>query len=226
MSQIDGVHLPAVDGRPTKALERLLAAGVLLVVVLAACDWPSARRDAAGTGFNVLESQILTQNVVGLREDWRGHANSGIFSPVVANGVVFAGSNDATLLYAFDAAGTKGCSGIPNTCAPLWTSALVSGARMVPNVGYLLATLSTRLGWVLLLLVPAALLTVSALGRIWWPKKQVVRVQSSWLHRLTLALLLTGALLAVAYGVTRAMALSTDTEPVQANQFTTAAVFP
>ena len=105
------------------------------------------------------------------------------------------------------------------------TLTVIVANRVVPNVGYLLATLSTRLGWVLLLVVPTALLTVSALRRIWWPKEQVAWVQSSWLHRVTLALLLTNALLAVAYGG-RAMALSTDTEPVQANQFTIAPVFP
>jgi outer membrane protein assembly factor BamB len=41
---------------------------------------------------------------------------------VVANGVVYAGSNDGKL-YAFDAAGTTNCSGSPKTCQPLWTAA-------------------------------------------------------------------------------------------------------
>jgi outer membrane protein assembly factor BamB len=43
-------------------------------------------------------------------------------SPVVAGGVVYAGS-DGGKLFAFDAAGTTGCSGMPKTCAPLWTGA-------------------------------------------------------------------------------------------------------
>ena len=45
--------------------------------------------------------------------------------PAVANGVVYVGSFDRNDwgLYAFDAAGVKGCSGIPKTCSPLWTAA-------------------------------------------------------------------------------------------------------
>jgi outer membrane protein assembly factor BamB len=43
-------------------------------------------------------------------------------SPVVANGVVYVGSDDDKL-YAFSAAGTTNCSGTPKTCTPLWTGA-------------------------------------------------------------------------------------------------------
>ena len=39
-------------------------------------------------------------------------------APAVADGVVFVGGDH---LYAFDAAGEKGCSGTPKTCTPLWT---------------------------------------------------------------------------------------------------------
>ena len=42
-------------------------------------------------------------------------------SPGVANGVVYVGSNDNSL-YAFDAAGGIGCSGLPKTCTRLWTA--------------------------------------------------------------------------------------------------------
>ena len=41
-------------------------------------------------------------------------------SPAVANGIVYVGSIYGEL-YAFDAAGVNGCSGIPKTCLPLWT---------------------------------------------------------------------------------------------------------
>jgi hypothetical protein len=43
-------------------------------------------------------------------------------SPAIANGVLYIGSGRT--LYAFDAAGSAGCSGTPKTCAPLWTGAM------------------------------------------------------------------------------------------------------
>lgn len=42
-------------------------------------------------------------------------------SPAVVAGVVYVGTLDG-LLYAFDAGGVVGCSGVPKTCAPLWTA--------------------------------------------------------------------------------------------------------
>jgi outer membrane protein assembly factor BamB len=42
-------------------------------------------------------------------------------SPAVANGVVYVGSDDHKL-YAFDAAGSTGCSGTPKSCSPLATA--------------------------------------------------------------------------------------------------------
>jgi outer membrane protein assembly factor BamB len=54
-------------------------------------------------------------------------------SPTVANGVVYVGSADDNL-YAFDAAGTKGCSGTPKTCAPLWTATTGGEVESSPAV--------------------------------------------------------------------------------------------
>ena len=48
-------------------------------------------------------------------------------SPAVANGVVYVGSNDGTL-YAFDASGTKNCSGSQKICSPLWTASAGIGS--------------------------------------------------------------------------------------------------
>jgi outer membrane protein assembly factor BamB len=46
----------------------------------------------------------------------------------VANGIAYAGFNasdaDLAMVAAFDANGVNGCSGVPNTCAPLWTAPL------------------------------------------------------------------------------------------------------
>jgi hypothetical protein len=49
-------------------------------------------------------------------------------SPAIANGVIYAAvANDPSLnpvkIAAFAADGTTGCSGSPNICTPLWTSA-------------------------------------------------------------------------------------------------------
>ena len=54
---------------------------------------------------------------------WTAATGAGVMWTVVANGVVYAGSNDGKL-YAFDAAGTTNCSGSPKTCQPLWTATL------------------------------------------------------------------------------------------------------
>jgi outer membrane protein assembly factor BamB len=54
---------------------------------------------------------------------WAGPTGGRIFSssPAVANGKVYVGAWDDKL-YAFDATGSTGCSGVPKTCSPLWTA--------------------------------------------------------------------------------------------------------
>jgi outer membrane protein assembly factor BamB len=60
---------------------------------------------------------------------WKAATGSPISgSPVVANGVVYVGATDSKL-YAFDATGSTGCSGIPTTCAPLWTAAVIGNGN-------------------------------------------------------------------------------------------------
>ena len=48
----------------------------------------------------------------------------------MADGVVYVGSFDRKL-YAYDAGGTMSCSGIPKTCAPIWTA--TTGARVLSS---------------------------------------------------------------------------------------------
>jgi hypothetical protein len=52
-----------------------------------------------------------------------GVGNEG--SPAIANGVIYIANG--TLLDAFDATGSTGCSGTPKVCAPLWTAAITGG---------------------------------------------------------------------------------------------------
>ncbi len=52
---------------------------------------------------------------------WMGTTGGIIYSsPAIANGVVYVGSSDG-YLYAFDAAGIQGCSGMPKVCNPIST---------------------------------------------------------------------------------------------------------
>lgn len=66
----------------------------------------------------------------GSGRDVRSWQRRGIVgsSPTVVNGVVYVGSTDGKL-YAFSAAGSTGCPGVPKTCAPLWTAAVISASN-------------------------------------------------------------------------------------------------
>lgn len=61
---------------------------VVMVVVLAACDWTQSRFDGAHTSFNPSEPALTTSSVRQLTEAWSANAGAG----VVANGVVYASS--------------------------------------------------------------------------------------------------------------------------------------
>ena len=53
---------------------------------------------------------------------WTGPIGFGVSSsPALSNGLVYVGGGDGKL-YAFDAAGVAGCSGVPKVCAPRWAS--------------------------------------------------------------------------------------------------------
>ena len=54
-------------------------------------------------------------------------------SPGVANHLVFVGSGDGHL-YAFDAAGSLGCSGTPTSCSPLWTGSTGGALESSPAI--------------------------------------------------------------------------------------------
>ncbi len=93
-----------------------------LVLLTAGCDWTMYRYGPAHTGYNNTENTINVGNVANLAPRFVAPGGSLDFdsSPAVANGVVYAGTEDG--LYAFDAKGVTNCSGTPKTCAPLWRS--------------------------------------------------------------------------------------------------------
>lgn len=95
---------------------------VVLVLVAAGCDWTMFGDGPAHTNYDATEKTIGVGNVASLTTAWTG-ATGGFVqsSAAVVDGVAYVGSYDGKL-YAFDAAGSTGCSGTPKTCAPLWTT--------------------------------------------------------------------------------------------------------
>src|SRR5690348_4450715 len=85
-------------------------------------SWPEFRSDAAHSGLNASESSIAVGDVPYLTTEWTANLDNPVkSSPAVVGGVVYVGSTDGKL-YAFDAAGSTGCSGTPKICNPLWTA--------------------------------------------------------------------------------------------------------
>jgi outer membrane protein assembly factor BamB len=66
---------------------------------------------------------------------WTGITGAAIYrsSPAVANGVVYVASLDGKV-NAFDATGTNGCSGVPESCTPLWSAATHNTVYSSPTV--------------------------------------------------------------------------------------------
>jgi outer membrane protein assembly factor BamB len=98
----------------------------LIALVCAGCDWVQFGYGPAHTGSSPDQSISAAQVASGLTVAWRsaeGIATSA--SPAVASGIVYV--SDQQHLFAYDAAGTTGCSGSPRTCSPLWR-AVVGGA--------------------------------------------------------------------------------------------------
>ncbi len=88
--------------------KRLVLVTVLLAVgalAMTSCDWSQIRYGPDGTGFNPFENTIGASNVAGLQRRWSETSRVPAIesSPVVANGVVYAGGDDGRL-EAFDAA--------------------------------------------------------------------------------------------------------------------------
>jgi hypothetical protein len=113
--------------------------GLLGIVALlaTACDWTEFMGNPALNGNASSETSITTANVGSLTESFRvavGASGTAVSSPVVSNGVVFAGDGDEV---AAASASGQGCVGTPATCAPLWTTTVpgyvASGSPVVAN---------------------------------------------------------------------------------------------
>src|SRR6476660_5335565 len=106
---------------------RLCGLVAVLPLALTAGNWSQFRADPAHSGVQPRETQINTGDVGTLTLAWTGLTDSAVYSsPAVVNGIVYVGSFDHKL-YAFRAAGSKTCPGVPpqyKTCPPVWTATL------------------------------------------------------------------------------------------------------
>lgn len=97
------------------------AATLVAVTLLAsACQWSFARYDAGKSGYNPTEAEVDPGNAGGLHEEWASAAIGNLAEPIVSGATVYVGGAS---LSAFATNGVDGCSGVPTTCAPLWTAA-------------------------------------------------------------------------------------------------------
>ena len=98
-----------------------------MVTIMSGC-WTQYRGNLAHSGNQTLEFAINAANVSTLTESWTGTTAGGITTaPAVVDGVAFVGAADGRM-YAFDAAGTRGCSNTtPKSCDPLWSAAVNLG---------------------------------------------------------------------------------------------------
>ena len=98
---------------------------------VASGDWPQFHNDPAHTGYNAAETTISASNVSTLGVAWTATTGGSIghSSPVVANGIVYVGSEDGKL-YAY----AVGCNVGGGSCAPLWEAVTGSGIESAPAV--------------------------------------------------------------------------------------------
>ncbi len=116
-------------------MRRLVVGTVVVAVVLAlsGCDWPVVGFDAGRSASSAIETSITPRNVGHLTEQWTAPLVGKGSDPVVAGSQVYVTAlgpytdeSPGSGLYAFDANGSRSCSGAPKTCAPLWSKFFVA----------------------------------------------------------------------------------------------------
>ncbi len=111
----------------TRGRARALIIPVLLVCALCstAClaDWAQFGSTSANTRATQ-DDGIGQSNLASMAPTLLGTMGGAVYSsPVVSIGVAYVTADDGTL-DAFDANGVTNCSGVPNTCSPLWTASI------------------------------------------------------------------------------------------------------
>ncbi|MCU1465415.1 MAG: sorting protein [Actinomycetia bacterium] len=85
-------------------------------------SFPSSPVDVNGVLYAAATGDFLyAANALNGLEMWRAYIGGTSSSPAVAGGVAYVGARDHRL-WAFDAAGSNGCGGVPKSCVPLWTA--------------------------------------------------------------------------------------------------------
>jgi outer membrane protein assembly factor BamB len=85
-------------------------------------NFPSSPVDVNGVLYAAATGEFLyAANALNGLEMWRAYIGGTSSSPAVAGGVAYVGARDHRL-WAFDAAGSNGCGGVPKSCVPLWTA--------------------------------------------------------------------------------------------------------
>jgi outer membrane protein assembly factor BamB len=107
------------------------ATGQIVTSAAPGGDWTQFHNGPTHEGHNTAETAISASNVANLRLAWTGATGSRIHvsSPVVADDVVYVGSEDRKL-YAY----AVGCSNGGAACTPLWTATTGSGISSSPAV--------------------------------------------------------------------------------------------
>jgi outer membrane protein assembly factor BamB len=139
---IDGAHVYVTDGATVKAFD--LATGALeWTAPLPATGSDDAPAIGGGRVFVRTANKIVAIDATTGAVDWTGTLGTlgttaaGLGSPSVAGDIVYVGSQDGNLL-AFDATGSRGCSGTPVVCTPMSTSSIggpPGASRPVPASG-------------------------------------------------------------------------------------------
>jgi hypothetical protein len=110
----------------------LLVFSLVLVVCAGGCDWVMFGYGPDHSGWNASERAVSVGNVAQLTQRFVAPTGGHAGSPVIANAVAYVSGGDGQL-YAFDAAGRRGCSGTPTKCKPLWIAHDVTGTPAVVN---------------------------------------------------------------------------------------------
>jgi outer membrane protein assembly factor BamB len=114
-----------------RSSSKLLSLLAVLVLAAAGCDWPMFGFSASGGRYNPSETAIGVGNVADLEIAWSADERVGSSSPVVAKGLVYTGADGSVVAY--DATGSRGCSGKPKRCIPRWRG-IVGGIASTPAV--------------------------------------------------------------------------------------------
>jgi outer membrane protein assembly factor BamB len=135
------VPSPAAEG--AKGTAPAASKGTIATEPSVSADWPQLGYGPDRNGYQPDETEIGTANVATLSKA-RTYltAAGGVSAPLISNGILYV--DNAGYLYAFDATGATGCSGVPATCnTPLWKASAPYASGMTVADGVVFVTLGS-----------------------------------------------------------------------------------